>query len=138
MNALKILTTAALVTVLGATAACGGKSSSAASGAADSPNDADQKTFCSTLAGIPSGATPKEAVARIQKIGTPSDISDSARQGYEKLLDTLNRLPDNSTDTSLATLGKNLSTADQAEVQAFLDYFLKTCQPGAVPTAPSS
>lgn len=141
MNATKTLTTAALVALLGTTAACGGSSSSggsgsggsSAAGAAGSPKNADPKTFCSTLANIPQDATPKEAVARVQKIGTPSDATTQERKGYETLLNTLAKLPD-ATKASLSQIQGDISSADKADVQAFFTYFLKTCKPTGTPS----
>ncbi|MGI8522233.1 MAG: hypothetical protein ACR2K3_02840 [Nocardioides sp.] len=136
MNVTKALATAALITALGATAGCGGKSSSGSSndGAAGSPTDADQKTFCSTLQNIPQDASPKEAVAKVQAVGTPSGIDAESRTGYETLLDTLSKLPDNAKASDFSAMQKNISAADKAKVQAFFTYFVKTCQPAGAPS----
>jgi hypothetical protein len=132
----KVAAAAALLVVLGGTAACGSSdSSSSASGAG--PTDADKTSFCDTFKKLSDSTTPKEAAAAFQKVGTPSDITGDARQGYEVLVSHLSTMPDNASSSDLTAMQQKLSATDKQDVIAFVTYLTKECV-GSLPSAPSS
>jgi hypothetical protein len=131
----KVASAAALLVVLGGTAACGSSDSSSADSAG--PTDADKSTFCDTFKQLSDSTTPKEAASSFQKVGTPSDISDDERQGYEVLVSHLSSMDDDASSSDLANMQKSLSATDQKNVVAFVTYVTKECA-GVLPSAPSS
>ena len=124
MNLSKTTAALALVTVVGVTGGCGGNSSSASAGA---PSDASQSTFCSGIGGMAAGTTPKQAATKMEGVGTPSNASSSERHGFDVLVANLKKLPDNAKSTDLSAMEKSLSSTDQKDVLAFLQYFQKEC-----------
>jgi hypothetical protein len=139
MDVKKTLALAGLLTLMGGVAACGGGSSSAATGTADGPTDASKTAFCATLSSLGNTSTPKDLADAFQKIGTPSDIDSSSRHGFEILVEHLSALPDTAKASDLQAMEKSLSTADQADVLAFGTYLAKECVPtGSLPSSPSS
>jgi hypothetical protein len=137
----KVAAAAALLVVLGGTAACGSSdSSSSASDAGPTdagPTDADKASFCDMFQKLSDSTTPKEAAAAFQKVGTPSDITDDARQGYEVLVSHLSTMPDNASASDLTAMQQKLSATDKQDVIAFVTYLTKECV-GSLPSAPSS
>jgi hypothetical protein len=132
----KVAAAAALLVVLGGTAACG--SSDSSSSASDAgPTDADKASFCDMFQKLSDSTTPKEAAAAFQKVGTPSDITDDARQGYEVLVSHLSTMPDNASASDLTAMQQKLSATDKKDVIAFVTYLTKECV-GSLPSAPSS
>jgi hypothetical protein len=139
MHVKKSLAVAGLLTLMGGVSACGGGSSSAASGNADGPTDASKTDFCATLSNLGQDTTPKGLAAAFQKIGTPSDIDASSRHGFEILVEHLATMADTTKASDLQAMEKDLSVADQADVLAFSTYLAKECVPaGTLPSSPSS
>src|SRR3954468_5752340 len=130
----KVASAAVLLVVLGGTVACGSSHSSSSPAGSGIPTDADKTTFCTTLQ---NSKTPQDAVDSLTKLGTPSDIDDASRHGFEVLLDEFKSLPDDPKPSDLAGLQKKLSAADQKDIQAFGSYVGKECA-GSAPSAPSS
>ena len=139
MDVKRTLVVAGLLTLMGGVSACGGGSSSAAAGSADGPTDASKTDFCATLSNLGEDTTPKGLAAAFKKVGTPSDIDDSSRHGYEVLVDHLATMADDTTGSDLTAMEKDLSASDQADVGAFTAYLAKECVPTADPSSsPSS
>ncbi len=132
----KVAATAALLVVLGGTAACGSSDSSSSASSAG-PTDADKTSFCATFKKLSDSTTPKQAAAQFQKVGTPSDITDDARHGYEVLVSHLSTMPDDASSGDLSAMQQKLSAADQKSVLSFVTYLTKECV-GSLPSAPSS
>src|SRR5262245_10984723 len=131
---------AAGVLVLGGMlAACGGSSSSsptAGGGGTGAPTDASQDDFCRTFTELGGSVTPHEAADRLAAVGTPSGISDSARNGFDVLVSHLSALSDDSDRADLESLAKDLPRSDQSDVIAFITYYGTECN--GAPAAPSS
>ena len=133
------LIAASLVLVAGTAVGCGNGSGSDSGGA---PADASQTEFCGNfgaiakdIAGLGANAKPadivkalKSAGTKIEDTGTPKDISDDARKGFELEVQKIGELPDDASTADVSNLAKDLSKDEQAQVQAFDDYVKKTCQ----------
>jgi hypothetical protein len=138
------LTLTSTVLLVGAvTSACGGSG-----GGSGAPTDASEKEFCDTQTSLftdlmgdmenpepPSNDAMAKAVkdwaAKLEKIGTPEDIPDEARAGFESLVKQANDI--DADDFSIDRLeeltegGEEASKEAQAEATAFSDYLTKTC-----------
>ena len=114
-------TAAGAVLVLGATAACG---SNDASGA---PTSASTEDFCNVNKQFDDKTTPKEVVDKFKEVGTPKDMTDSERHGFEVLMDRLSKLPDDAKESDYQAMEKDVSGQDKADIQAFIGYEAKTC-----------
>ena len=131
----KVAGAAALLVVLGGTAACGSSDSSSPSAGSSIPTNADKATFCSTLQ---NSKTPQDAVDSLTKLGTPSDIDASSRHGFEVLLDEFKALPPTPQPSDLTALEKKLSTADQKDIAAVRRVRDQGVREPAPPSAPAS
>lgn len=147
------LIAAALLSLGGLVAGCGGgddansagsSPSSASSSPADAPTDATTEDMCGVLsdgASIKDGGDVVDFAHQLQDAGTPSDIPDEARSGFEVYVKVLEDIDPDLTPKQLAKeKPADLSKDDQANVQAFLSYAGQTCAPssGSQPSAPSS
>lgn len=116
------LTLAGLALVLGGATACGSDEPSAA------PEDASTEDFCQVYAGIESGGDDlddaKDAVEQLVEVGTPADIPDDARSGFETLGELVQEASD---EADLETLGEDLGQEVQADFLAFIGYVTQTC-----------
>ena len=119
------------------------------------PDDASIKDFCGAFDGLTEallgsldlGATEREQAgavvdvlqgwaADLEKVGTPADIPDAAREGFEVLIETAQDLPDDASISDLEALEGELSGSDREAVEAFTGYASDTC-PSALPGLPS-
>ena len=149
------LIAAALLSLGGVAAGCGGNSDSASS--ADASPTSSSSSSASTGAGsadqmctaltagssIKDGADVADFVAGLQKAGTPSDIPAQAQQGFDTYVGVLEDIDPKATAKDLKNMKNvNLSKTEQANVQAFLSYASTACTPTAPstsqPSAPSS
>lgn len=137
------LTSAALL-VGAATSACGGSS-----GGGGAPTDASEKDFCATQSSlledllpddmsnpeVPSNEEMATAVkgwgTKLEEVGTPEDIPDDARKGFEAVVEQANDIDpaDFSIDKleQLETGGADASAEVKKQAQAFSDYLTETC-----------
>jgi hypothetical protein len=150
MNVKNAMAAAGMLALLGATAACGSNTSSTAgtdagtggnaTGAAAAPKAATTDAFCKTLTSLGAETTPSQGAQELEAVGTPSDTSTSERHGFEVFVDGVATLPDNATSKDFGKMEKAFSTADAADVQAFVSYVGKECAPAtsSSPSAPSS
>lgn len=130
MNVKNAMAAAGMLALLGATAACGSNSSSTATdagGATGAPTAATTDNFCQTLIGLGAETTPSEGAQKLEAVGTPSNTSTSERHGFEVFVDHVSKLSDKATSADFTKMEKDLSTADQADVQAFVAYVGKEC-----------
>lgn len=137
------LTTAGAVLLVGAvTTACGG-------GGGGAPTDASEKEFCETQSSliedllpddmtnpeVPSNEEMATAVKdwgkKLEDVGTPEDISDEARKGFEAVVQQANDI--DASDFSIEKLqelemgGADASAEVKEQAQAFSDYLTETC-----------
>lgn len=135
------LIAASLVLVAGTTVGCG------AGGSSSSPDSASTDDFCTAYNSLfesfsGATATPSDAESvkairdwadKMKEAGTPSDIPDDARHGFELVLDTIDKVDDNASQADIQKLGDDLSADDKKASEAFGAYATKTC-PSAVPS----
>ena len=128
------LLVASLVLVGGSAVACGG------GGASGAPTDASEKDFCegyqslfSDMSGM-TEASDKEIIAKIkdwaatmEKTGTPEDISDDARAGFETTLSLIDDLDDDAKQADFEKIDDGLSEAETKQVDEFDTYTTDTC-----------
>jgi len=104
--------------LLAATAtACGG----------DAPTDASTADFCKNWLGSPDDETAKDAAERFEEVGTPEDIPDDARHGFEILLDVVGNADEDATEEELTRMTEELSEDDKHDVEALITYVGETC-----------
>jgi hypothetical protein len=81
-------------------------------------------------------AALKEAAAQLERIGTPEDIPDSARAGFELTIRRIQDLPDDATEEGLADLG-DVREEEQATLDDLEAYIERTCPDLADSESPS-
>jgi hypothetical protein len=69
----------------------------------------------------------KDWAADIEKVGTPSDMPDDARHGFELFVDEAKKIEDDATLEDLQNLGEDLSSEDQADGEAFSTWTTENC-----------
>jgi len=125
------LLAASLVLVAGTATACGG----------GAPTDASSKDFCAAITKVGEsyvGVDPekpaedqikkvKEAVADLADVGTPDDIDDDAREGFELITEAIADLDDDASEEDLKKAGEEFSGDDEKKSDAFDSYVEKTC-----------
>jgi hypothetical protein len=138
----RLTVTSAVLLVGAVTAACGG-------GGSGAPGDASEDGFCEAANSlltdlmpedlstpeVPSDEDMAEAVkdwgSRMEEVGTPEDISDDARAGFEAVLDQIEDIE--ASDFSAESLqelgdgGAEASEEVQRQAEAFGDYVTETC-----------
>ena len=69
----------------------------------------------------------KAAADKLKSVGTPADMPDDARHGFELFVDQAKKLDENATLQDLENLGEDLSSGDQADGEAFSEWTTKNC-----------
>ena len=130
---------AGLALVLGTAAACGGGSGA--------PTDASEEDFCAAYQsvaedigdlGLESGEEPdmgkvvdamKGWGEELEEVGTPEDIPEDARKGFEVAVDTLGDLDADELKSieDFDKLEEDLSESDQEAADAFDEWANETC-----------
>lgn len=135
---------AGLLLLAGLLTGCGGGDGSSTSDApaegAAAPGDAAEGDFCDAYAGLfkqmgqmdPQDNQTiingmKEWAADMREVGTPGDIPDEARQGFEVMVDSIEELDEDATQQELDTLGEDLTDEEQKAGDAFVDFANQTC-----------
>ena len=135
---LSLTTTVLLVGAV--TTACGG---------GGAPSDASEKDFCATQTSllqdllpddmtnpeVPSDEEMAKAVKnwgkKLEEVGTPDDIPEDARKGFERVMKQANDIdPSDFTIDKLEQLesgGAEASAEAKKQAQAFTDYLTETC-----------
>lgn len=137
-----VLIAAVLLSLGGVAAGCGNDQSSTAADAspsssstspADAPADASSDELCHALSGgasIKDGADVAGFADALQKAGTPTQIPDTARKGFEVYVGVLRKVDPHATATQLKHMKNvDLSKTEQTEVQTFMGYAQQTCAP---------
>lgn len=135
------LTMTSTVLLVGAvTSACGG---------GGAPTDASEKDFCETQSSLLSDLMPddmsnpelpsdeqmakavKDWGAELEEVGTPEDIPDDARKGFEAVVKQAKEV--DASDFSIEKLeeleagGKDATAEAKKQAEAFSDYLTETC-----------
>ena len=128
---MKLVHLAATVVLVGATTvACGG-----------SPSNASVEDFCAAFADITVAAEEidfekptegqvadfKDVVADFADTGTPEDIPEEARAGFELLTERFGDLPDDASAADLEELD-NVRDEEQDKLDDMESYLEKTCE----------
>jgi hypothetical protein len=108
--------------------------------AADAPSDASLDEFCEAFNGLvadvlaKASADPdamvravKEWAADIGELGTPTEMPDEARSGFELFIEQAADLDEDAGLEDLQKLGSELSEGDQAAGQAFTEWTQENC-----------
>ena len=136
----RLTMTSAVLLVGAVTTACGG---------GGAPTDASEKDFCETQSSLlgdlmpddmtnpelPSDEAMAKAVkdwgAELEQVGTPEDIPDDARKGFDAVVAQARDI--DASDFSIEKLeelesgGKDASEEVQKQAKAFSDYLTETC-----------
>lgn len=118
------LTLAGLALVLGGVTACGGSDDPTSA-----PDDASPEDFCQVYADTAEDDgddldTAREAVDQLIEVGTPQDMPEQAREGFETLATLVQEADDND---DLEKMGEDLDQAQQESFGAFIQYITETC-----------
>lgn len=125
------LAIASLALVAGTMTGCSG----------DAPTDASKDDFCQTfedmqkeMSAVDEDAESSELVKTLKKlgstmedVGTPEDIPEDARKGFELFVGTIKDLPDDATEKELDEVDKDFSDAENKQFEEFQTYVGKTC-----------
>ena len=68
----------------------------------------------------------KDAAKKLEDVGTPDDMPDDAKEGFDITIDTIKGLDDEATLEDLAKIG-DVSEDDQKKIDALDDYIAKEC-----------
>ncbi|MCD4523620.1 hypothetical protein [Nocardioides sp. cx-173] len=123
------LIAASLVLVGGTATACGG-----------APTDASKEDFCASFTKINESASfspgeeptkddikkVKDAVKDFEETGTPEDIPDDAREGFEIFTEAISDIDDDAAAKDLDEID-DISGDDKKKFDAFGEYVAKTC-----------
>jgi len=111
--------------------ACGG-------GGSGAPDDASAEDFCATfleISTVEDGADIKDFGEKLEEVGTPEDINEDERAGFEVFVEALSEVDD---DASIDDIEEpDISEEDDANGDAFLEYASTTCAdqiPDELPT----
>ena len=74
----------------------------------------------------------------MEKVGTPEDISDEARDGFELMIKEVGELDADDTTQDFAEIEKDLSASEKKASTAFDTYTTDTCGAPELPELPSS
>ena len=137
----RLTLTAAVLLVGTVTSACGG--------GGGAPSDASKDGFCEAANSLMSGLMPedlgtaelpsdedmaqavKDWGSRMEEVGTPEDISDDARKGFEAVVEQAEEI--DASDFSMDNLeelergGADASAEEEKQAEAFGDYLTDTC-----------
>lgn len=116
-----VLTGAAMILVVGTTAACGG----------GAPTDASKEDFCEAYSAIDdinedsTGEDLQDYAKDLDDVGTPDDMSDEERDGFEVYVDTLKDVDGDKKVTDLDE--PELSDEEDKQGEAFTEYATDKC-----------
>ncbi|MEP9362852.1 hypothetical protein ABLE68_07805 [Nocardioides sp. CN2-186] len=143
------LTIASGALLLSGLTACGGSDGGGSGSAA--PDDASKDDFCTAFNGLyekvmadmtsadtsKAIAAFKDWAADMKKVGTPDDMPEDARRGFEVFVDAAAKIDDDATVDDLQNLGDDLSQADQDAGDTFGNWASDNC-PSGLPTDDAS
>jgi hypothetical protein len=136
------LLTASLVLVGASVVGCGG--------GGGAPTDASKDDFCKELNSVFTGVdlggedtTQKKVLAAIkswakdmEKVGTPENMPDEARDGFELMIKEVGDLEEDATTEDFINLEEELSEGETKASAAFEKYTTDTCGAPELPELP--
>ncbi|WP_109505282.1 hypothetical protein [Nocardioides speluncae] len=114
-----VLTGAAMLLVVGTTAACGG----------DAPDDASKGDFCEAFSSVTKLDDGKDLNAlgdELEEVGTPDDISDEERDGFEVFVEAAQDVDEDAKPDDFEGEA-DFSKDEDKDVEAFTTYASKKC-----------
>ena len=146
------LLAASLVLVAGSTVACGGGDGSG-EGSDSAPADASTADFCGVfedfykvVGELGAEAENSELISALkdtgkdlEKVGTPEDMPEDAREGFELTVQTIEDIDADATEKDLEDLEKDFTEEQKKQSEAFDAYLSETCQEstGETPEEPA-
>lgn len=131
----RVLAGASLILAAAFLTGCGGDD------AADSPDDASTEEFCDAMEGAPTSEEPSEDelddwAEELNDTGTPDDIGDDEREGFEKFVETLEDINPDDFDSDAGLEDVIEDEDDREKVTAFFAYYGQACFeiPDDIPT----
>lgn len=135
---------AAVLLALSLTACGGDGDDGSANDDEGAPTEASEDEFCEVFREAESAGEDledddfdgqadllNEYADKLDEIGTPEDIPDDARHGFEVLVEAFGDVrPDDLEDEDAGKALEEKYEDDREDVEAFFDYYLETCQPG--------
>lgn len=97
----------------------------------DAPRDADTREFCDTF--YDRDLSAQEVADRLADLGSPADLTDDERRGFELWVEGLDKEGDR---PNLQIEQVQVPRDDRRVAQAFVDYVSDTCL-AEEPTSPS-
>jgi hypothetical protein len=135
-----------LLLAAGLLTGCGGGDSDSSDSDSSSGGDASSaaastEDFCggfkdlvAQFQQLGAGAKPAEAVKVLKKagddladVGTPSDMPEEARAGFDFVLDEIDKLDDDASRKEIEQLGAAASKQQQTDMMAYTTYLQQTC-----------
>ena len=138
----RLALSSAVLLVGAVTTACGG-------GGSGAPTDASEEEFCDAQSSLLEDLLPEDMTnpempsnedmaqsvkdwgAEIEEVGTPEDIPDAARAGFEAIVEQAKDIDAADFDTEkleeLEMGGADASAEVKEQAQAFSDYLTETC-----------
>ncbi|HEY3013982.1 MAG TPA: hypothetical protein VGJ41_02670 [Nocardioides sp.] len=113
----KTILTATMMLVAGTTAACGGSA----------PKDASVDDFCQEYTHSEDNESGEDAAKRLEDVGTPKDMPDDARHGFEVIIKLAKKDDGDMSDEDKQKEYDDLSDDDKDDVDAFLSYASEKC-----------
>jgi hypothetical protein len=139
------LLAASLVLVASAAVGCGGDGGGGAEEpeSTGAPANASAEDFCQNFNDFQAALVKlgqdaedadfikalKEAGGTFEDTGTPEDIGDSERAGFEVFVQLIEDVDENASQEELSKLEQDLSSEEQEDLEAFTTYVGKTCAP---------
>ena len=122
----RLLAGASLVLAAAFLTSCGGDDPD------DAPDDASTEDFCEAFEAGPQGEDPSEDdledwADELTEAGTPENIDDDAREGFEIFVETLQDVDPDDFDASAGMEDIFDDSDDIAKVTAFLGYYGTEC-----------
>ena len=128
------LLAASLVLVGGTALGCGG------GGGGGAPTDASEEDYCASYQSLfddmstMADATDEEIIAQIkdwattmEETGTPEDMPEDARAGFETTMTLINDLDDDAKQEDFEKIDEDLTEDETAQVDEFDTYTTDTC-----------
>lgn len=128
----RFITLTSVAAVAALATACGG------GGGSSAPSDASKADFCKSYVSVldytnpmeqeqPTGKDIKEYASNLEETGTPEDMSDEEREGFEVFIEATDKLEDDTKMEDADDIAK-VSEEDKGKVDKFDAYAQDNCK----------
>ena len=140
-----LLVTATLVVAGALTAGCGGDDKTVEAAPAAATTDEFCAAYNSLFESFSAAEPPtdeesvkalKDWSAEMKDTGTPEEMPEDARRGFDLVVDTVEGVPDDASQADIQALSDGFSDEDKTDSEAFGKYATETC-PTPTPSVPS-